>query len=167
MTRGRTRAALAIAMLMAAAARAQNLIAQGDWEGFAMRDADNQFDRCVLYNRTVQALTVSPYNMLGITRDAGGHIGLLIFYEPRTLVRGAVTVDLKVGERPPVADGGTALSDFHLNVAALDAATLAALRDAKELEATVDGHAIHFALTDIGAVLDRLDACVKTYGPKG
>ena len=167
MTRGWMRAALAIAMLVAGAAQAQNLIAQGDWEGFAMRDADNQFDRCVLYNRTVQALTVSPYNMLGITRDADGHIGLLIFYEPRTLARGAATVDLKVGERPPVAAAGTALSDFHVNVAALDAATLAALRDAKELEATVDGHMIHFALADIGAVLDRLDACVKTYGPKG
>ena len=169
MTRGPMSAALAIAVLAAGAAHAQNLIAQDGWEGFAMRDADNQFDRCVLYNRTVQALTASPYDMLGVTRDAAGRIGLLIFYEPRTLTRGSATVQLKVGQHPPVSAAGTALSDFHVNVAALDAATLAALRDAeaKEIEATVDGHTIRFALADIGAVLDRLDACVKTYGPKG
>jgi len=160
-------AALAIAMFMTGAAQAQNLIVQDGWEGFATRDAGNQFDRCVLYNRTVQALTVSPYDMLGITRDAAGRIGLLIFYEPRTLTRGPATVALKVGERPPVSAAGTALSDFHVNVAALDPATLAALRDAKELEATVDGHTIRFALAEVGAVLDRLEACVKTYGPKG
>jgi hypothetical protein len=154
------------AMLMAGTAHAQNLIAQDGWEGFATRDADNQFDRCVLYNRSVQALTASPYGMLGITRDAAGRIGLLIFYEPRTLTRGAATVQLRLGQRPPVSVAGTALSDFHVNVPALDAATLAALRDAKEIEATVDGHAIRFALADVGAVLDRLDACVKTYGPK-
>ncbi len=166
MTRGRTSAALLIAALMAGPAGAQNLITQDGWEGFATRDADNKFDRCILYNRTVQALTASPYGMLGITRDADGHIGLLIFYEPRTLARGAATVQLKVGERPPVAVAGTALSDFHVNVAALDAPTLAALRDAKTLEATVDGHAIRFELADVGAALDRLDACVKIYGPK-
>jgi hypothetical protein len=161
------RAALAIAVLAAGAAQAQNLITQGDWEGFAMRDADNQFDRCVLYNRTIQALTASPYDMLGITRDAAGHIGLLIFYEPRTLTRGAATVQLRLDQRPPMSVAGSAPSDFHVNVAALDAPMLAALHDAKEIEATTDGHAIHFTLTEVGAVLDRLDACVKTYGPKG
>jgi len=167
-TRGGMRAALAIAIiLMAGTAQAQNLIAQDGWEGFATRDTDNQFDRCVLYDRTVQALTASPYDMLGITRDAAGRIGLLIFYEPRTLTRGPATVQLRVGERPPVSIGGTALSDFHVNVAALDPATLAALRDAKEIEATVDGHTIRFALPAVGALLDRLDACVKQYGPKG
>ena len=62
--------ALLIAALAAAQARAQNPISQDSWEGFALRDADNKFDRCVLYNRSIQALTASPYQMFGITRDA-------------------------------------------------------------------------------------------------
>ncbi len=166
MNRGRASAALLVAVLTAGPAGAQNLITQDGWEGFATRDADNKFDRCILYNRTVQALNASPYEMLGITRDAAGRIGLLIFYEPRTLTRGATSVQLKLDERAPLAVSGNVLSDFHVNVAALDAPTLAALRDAKALEATVDGHTIRFALADVGAVLDRLDACVKIYGPK-
>src|SRR5262249_62254567 len=86
-TRGGMRAALAIAMLMAGAAQAQNLIAQDGWEGVATRDADNKFDRCILYDHTVQALTASPYDMLGITRDPPGRTGPLIFYEPRPPMR--------------------------------------------------------------------------------
>ncbi len=166
MNRGPTIAALLVAVLMAGPAGAQNLITQDGWEGFATRDADNKFDRCILYDRTVQALTASPYGMLGITRDADGRIGLLIFYEPRTLTRGAASVELRFDQRAPVAVAGTALSDFHVNVAALDPPTLAALRDAKTVEATVDGHTIRFELAGVGAVLDRLDACVKIYGPK-
>ncbi len=166
MNRGRTSAALLIAVLIAGPAGAQNLITQDGWEGFATRDADNKFDRCILYNRTVQALTASPYGMLGITRDADGRIGLLIFYQPGTLTRGAASVELKLDQRAPVAVAGTVLSDFHVNVAALDPPTLAALRDATALEATVDSHTIRFELADVGAVLDRLDACVKIYGPK-
>ena len=50
--------------------------------------------------------------------------------------------------------------------AALEPATLAALRDAKAIEATVEGHTIRFELADVGAVLGALDACVKNYGPK-
>ncbi len=153
-------------MLTAGAAGAQNLVTQDGWEGFAVRDTDNKFDRCVLYNRSVQALTASPYEMLGITRDAAGRIGLLIFYDPRTLTRGETSVQIKLDQRAPVAVPGDALSDFHVKVAALDAPTLAALRDAQAIEATVDGHTIRFALADVGAVLDRLDACVKMYGPK-
>jgi hypothetical protein len=61
---------------------------------------------------------------------------------------------------------GTALSDFHVNVPALEPATVAALRDAKAMEATVEGKPIRFELADVGAVLDKLDACVKMYGPK-
>ena len=166
MQRGSTSAALLIAAVMASPAGAQNLISQDGWEGFATRDADAKFDRCVLYNRSIQALTASPYGMLGITRDAAGRIGLLIFYEPRTLTRGDTTVRLKLDQRPQVTVAGTALSDFHVNVPALDPATLAALGDAKAIEATVDGKPIRFELADIGAVLARLDACVKMYGPK-
>src|SRR5690349_17365258 len=53
-------AALLLALLTASPAPAQNLISQGGWEGFATRDTDNKFDRCVLYNRSVQMLTASP-----------------------------------------------------------------------------------------------------------
>ena len=151
---------------MATPARAQNFISQGGWEGFAMRDAETRFDRCVLYNRSVQALTASPYGMLGITRDAAGRIGLLIFYEPRTLTRGDATVLLKLDQRPQVTVAGNALSDFHVNIPALEPATVAALREAKTMEATVEGKSIRFELADAGAVLEKLDACVKMYGPK-
>jgi hypothetical protein len=151
---------------MANQAGAQNMISQDGWEGFAMRDAEARFDRCVLYNRSVQALTASPYAMLGITRDAAGRIGLLIFYEPRTLTRGDTTVRLKLDQRPPVTAAGTALSDFHVNVPALEPAMVAALREAKTVEATAEGKPIRFELADVGGVLEKLDACVKMYGPK-
>jgi hypothetical protein len=164
--RGSTGAALLIATVLANPAGAQNLISQDGWEGFATRDAEAKFDRCVLYNRSVPALTASPYGMLGITRDAGGRIGLLIFYEPRALTRGDTTVRLKLDQRPQVSVAGIALSDFHVNVPALEPATVAALRDAKTMEASVDAKPIRFELADVGAVLDKLDACVKMYGPK-
>jgi hypothetical protein len=159
-------AALIAALLAAGQAAAQNLIAQDGWEGFAMRDSNNVFDRCVLYNRTVEALTASPYDMLGVTRDAAGHIGLLVFFEPRALTRGNTTVRLKLDARPVVTAAGDVLSDFHVNVPTLDNDTVAALRAAKSLEAAASGHTIHFDLANIGAVLERLDACVKIYGPK-
>jgi hypothetical protein len=159
-------AALAAALLAAGHAAAQNLIAQDGWEGFAMRDSNNVFDRCVLYNRTVEALTASPYDMLGVTRDATGHIGLLVFYEPRALTRGNATVRLKLDQRPVVTVAGDVLSDFHVNVPTIDNDTVAALRDAKSIEATANGHTIRFDLANLGAVLERLDACVKIYGPK-
>jgi hypothetical protein len=158
--------ALLLALLTAGSAVAQNLITQDGWEGFAMRDSDNKFDRCVLYNRTVEALTASPYGMLGITRDAAGHIGVLVFYEPRALTRGNTPVRLKLDQRAVIAVPGDVLSDFHVQVPALDNDTVAALRDAKTIEATVGGHTIRFDLANVGAVLDRLDACVKIYGPK-
>src|SRR5262249_43521407 len=98
--RGAIYAALLLALLAAGPAGAQNMISQGGWEGFALRDTDNKFDRCVLYNRSIQALSASPYQMLGMTRDAAGRIGLLIFYEPRMLTRGDTTVRLKLDQRP-------------------------------------------------------------------
>jgi hypothetical protein len=159
------RVALVMA-LTAAPAAAQNLIAQDGWEGFAMRDANNKFDRCVLYNRTVAALTISPYGMLGITRDAAGHMGLLVFYDPRALTRGKTTVRIKLDQRPAAALPGDALSDFHVDVPVLDPDTVAALRTAKTLEAMADGHTIRFDLNHVGDVLDHLDTCVKIYGPK-
>jgi hypothetical protein len=156
--RGLTSAALLIAIAMAAPAGAQNLITQDGWQGFAMRGADNSFDRCVLYNRTVAALTASPYEMLGITLDATGRVGLLVFYGPGQLTRGDKSIVLQLAAE--------VLSDFHVNVAALDPATLAALRDAKAVEAVIDGRTIRFEVSAVGAVLDRLETCVKIYGPK-
>jgi len=164
--RGPICAAILIATLSAPPAGAQNAISQGGWEGFAMRDADNKFDRCVLYNRSIQALTASPYQMLGITRDPAGRIGLLIFYDPRTLTRGETTVTLKLDQRAPISVPGDVLSDFHVNVTTLNGAAVAALREAKTLEATVDGHTIRFELSDLDAALDRLETCIKIYGPK-
>src|SRR5262245_52862492 len=76
--RGAIYAALVLALFAGGPAHAQNMISQDGWEGFAMRDTENNFDRCVLYNRSIQALTASPYQMFGITRDAAGRIGLLI-----------------------------------------------------------------------------------------
>jgi hypothetical protein len=164
--RGLTSAALLIAMAMAGPAGAQNPIAQDGWEGFATRGADNTLDRCVLYNRTVPALTASPYDMLGITRDAAGRIGLLVFYSPGLLTRGERQIRLQLDQRAPVSVPADVLSDFHVNVPALDPATLAALRDAKTIEAVIDGRTIRFELSALGAVLDRLETCVKIYGPK-
>jgi hypothetical protein len=164
--RGAIVAALLLALLAARPAGAQNMISQDGWEGFAMRDTENKFDRCVLYNRSVQALAASPYQMLGITRDAGGRIGLLIFYEPRMLTRGDATVRLKLDQRPPVSVAGTALSDFHVNLPALDPATVTALRGAKAMEATLADHTVRFDLADVGAALEKLEACAKNYGPK-
>jgi hypothetical protein len=162
------RGSIAAALLIAAlsTAQAQNLITQGNWEGFALRDTDNKFDRCVLYNRTVEALTASPYQMLGITRDAAGHIGLLVFYDPRTFTRGDTAVRVTLDQRAPVSVAGNALSDFHVNVPTLDAPTAAALRSAKSIEVSTADRTIRFDLGNIAAVLDELETCVKIYGPK-
>jgi hypothetical protein len=171
MKRAIERAALSLAiclgLLSGPAARAQNAISQDGWEGFATRDVANRFDRCILYNRTIQALGASPYEMLGLTRDAAGHVGLLIFFSPRTLTRGENEVQLKFDETTTLTATGQALSDFHVNVAALDADALAALRGAKSIEARVEGRTIRFDLSGVSAALDRLEACVKTYEPKG
>jgi hypothetical protein len=155
-----------IVALTAGPADAQNQITQDGWEGFAMRGTTNNFDRCVLYNRTIQALSATPYEMLGITRDAAGRIGLLVFYDPRALTRGKTTVRIKLDQRAPAPFAGDALSDFHVDVPALDADTVAALRNAKTMDATTGSHTIHFDLSNVAGVLERLDACVKIYGPK-
>jgi hypothetical protein len=166
MQRGSIVAATLVALMAVMPARAQNLVTQGTWEGFALRDTDNKFDRCVLYNRTVEALSASPYGMLGVTRDANGRIGLLVFYEPRMLTRGDTPVRLKLDQRAPISVPGIALSDFHVDIASLDQATVALLRDAKTIEATVQGHAARFEVSDMAGVIEKLDACVKIYGPK-
>jgi hypothetical protein len=156
-------AILAIVVLMAnEPLRAQNMIAQDGWEGFAMRTPEGRFDRCVLYNRTVPALNASPYGMLGISRDAKAGIGLMVFYQPRSLTRSTQTVvELRIDDRPPVALAGEAVSDFHVVVPGpLDQATLSALRDAKAIEITAEAKPARFSLTGVAAVLERLRICV-------
>src|SRR5262249_4685419 len=151
--RGPICAAILIATLSALPAGAQNVITQGGWEGFAMRDADNKFDRCVLYNRSLQALTASPYQMLGITRDPAGRIGLLIFYDPRALTRGETTVTLKLDQRAPISLPGDVLSDFHVNVTTLNGAAVRAPPQAQKPDAAGDGPTHPLRLSDPSAPL--------------
>lgn len=148
--------------LTAAPLAAQNLIAQGGWEGFAMRHPDGRFDRCVLYNRTVPALNASPYDMLGLTRDGSGSIGLMVFFEPRSLTRAErTTVRMRIDDAAPMSLAGDAVSDFHVVIpGAFDNRTVAALRNARKIEFSTDTKSIRFTVADMAAVLDRLTACV-------
>jgi hypothetical protein len=155
------------ALLAPIDARAQNAISEGGWQGFALRDADNHFERCVLYNRTIPALNASPYEMLGLTRDAAGQIGLFVFYAPRTLVRGERPVRLTFDQRASFSAGGAVISDFHVQVPKLEPDAVAALRAAKSIEATVEGKSITFELAGVSAALDRLESCVQEFSTKG
>jgi hypothetical protein len=150
------------AVLAASPLAAQNQIAQGGWEGFVTRSPEGRFDRCVLYNRTVSAINIAPYGMFGLSRDANAGVGLLVFYQPRTLERGTrPTVELRIDERPPITLTGDVLSDFHVVVSGpLDTETLSALGGAHVLEVTTDSKPIRFPLTGVDAVLDRLKTCV-------
>jgi hypothetical protein len=152
----------------ASATWAQNRIGVAGWQGFAVRDPENKFDSCVLYNRTIDQLTISPYEMLGITRTANGDVGLLVFFTPGALTReSAVPVNLKIDGHPLPPLSGVAKSDFHVSVAGpIEPDELAALRGAKEIEATAENKTITFTVADIGAVLDTLDECVKRYAPE-
>jgi hypothetical protein len=145
-------------------AAAQNVISAAGWQGFALRNPEGKFDRCVLYNRTIEALSASPYEMLGLTRNAAGKVGLMVFFDPKALQRGAnVAVNLKVNGKPLAPLTGTAPSDFHVSVdGPIGRATLAALRQAKAIEATAENKTVQFQVDDLGSVLDELDACVKS-----
>ncbi len=159
-------AATLLALLLAALpGRAQNLVVQDGWQGFAMRNADGKFDRCVLYNRTIAALNASPYDMLGVTRDRQGKLGLMVFFEPGALTRARQQpVSLKLDQRPAVGMTGDVVSDFHVVITGpFDAATLAALRQSTSVEVTVEGKTARIGVADLGKVLDRLAQCVATY----
>lgn len=144
---------------------AQNLIVQDGWQGFATRTPEGKFDRCILYNRTIEALNSSPYDMLGLSRDGAGNIGLIAFFEPRSFTRGLrQTVSVKVDQRAALTLTGDVMSDFHVVIAGpSEAGALAALREARSLEVTVETKTLRLAVTDVGAALDRLAECVKTY----
>ncbi len=159
-------AATLLALLLAALpGRAQNLIVEDGWQGFAIRSADGKFDRCVLYNRTIAALNASPYDMLGVTRDREGNLGLMVFFEPGAFARARQQpVSLKVDQQPPVAMTGDVVSDFHVVITGpFDAPVLAALRQSTSIEVTVEGKSARIAVAGVNKVLDRLAQCVTTY----
>jgi hypothetical protein len=160
-------AVLAVAAMIysatASTATAQNRIGTPGWEGFALRDPEGKFDRCVLYNRSIDALSVSPYEMLGITRAATGQVGLLAFFTPSALTRGRnIAVNLRIDGRTFAPLSGAAISDFHVSVGGpIGATTLDALRQAKVIEATAENKTIRFEVANVDAVLDTLDECVQ------
>jgi hypothetical protein len=156
-------AGIGLSAALICAAGAQNVIRHGGWEGFATRDNDGKFDRCVLYNRTIELLTASPSNMLGLTEDAKGSVGLMVFFEPRTLVRSESSAILvRIDQGAPVRLPAAILSDFHaVTTGNFDAATIAALRAAKTIEVTVEKNMLRFELADPAGVLDGLQACVS------
>ena len=151
--------------LWALPASAQNLIVQDGWQGFAVRSAEGKFDRCILYNRTIEALNSSPYDMLGMSRDGAGNVGLIAFYEPRSFTRRQrQTVTLTLDRQAPLSLSGDIISDFHVVIPGpLEASTLAALRETSSLEVSVENKTLRLAITGVGAALDRLTDCVKTY----
>jgi len=160
-------AAILAVVFGATAVHSQSRIAQSGWEGFATPGADGRFERCVLYNRTIDALNDSPYDMLGLSRDRAGAVGVLVFYRPRMLQRAiGVPVQLKFDQQKPLALKGDVLSDFHVRVAGpLGPKLLNALRQAKSLTVTTQKRTEKFALADVGAVLDALKSCVQANAP--
>ena len=168
-TRGRGTATMGLAMFLLfgvpRAAPAQNSIASDGWAGFAVRTPDDRLDRCILYNRTVEALNLSQFEMLALTRDAAGRAGIMVFYSPRTLTRGSkVAMTLRVDQHEPVAITGEVPSDFHIIAGPLEPRLVAALREAKTINAVTQGHMIRFAVSGVGEALDALAECVRENG---
>jgi hypothetical protein len=159
---------LALCLAGIGSAGAQSRIGQSGWEGFTGVGADGKFERCVLYNRTIEALNDSPYDMLGLTRDASGRVGMLVFYRPRALTRGTgVTARVRLDQHPPVMLTGDVTSDFHIQLlGALDAKFVETLRQTKTLEAVTQGQTAKFELNEPAAVLDALMTCVKNFEGK-
>jgi hypothetical protein len=162
---GRRLAAAALMLCAAQAAPAQNRIASEGWEGFAIRSAEDKFDSCILYNRSIDALNLSQFDMLALTRDAAGDVGLMVFYSPRTLVRGPkVTMTLRIDQHEPVTLIGEVPSDFHIIAGPLAPHTLLELREAKAIEATTEGHTIRFTVSGVGDALSALATCAAENG---
>jgi len=154
--------ALLVTLTGGFAAHAQNRVTSAGWEGFATRTPEDKLERCVLYNRTIDALNSSPYDMLGLTRDADGKVGLMVFYRPRTLTRAEhVGFTLKINDEPPVALNGEVPSDFHVASGSVPAPVISALRSAKTIEAATEGHTIRFTVSNVGPALDALETCVQ------
>jgi hypothetical protein len=161
----RLAAAAALAVCAAREAPAQNRIASEGWEGFAVRTAEDKFDRCVLYNRSIDALNLSQFDMLALTRDAAGHVGVMVFYSPRTLTRGAkVAMTLRIDQHEPAMLVGEVPSDFHIIAGPLAPRSVLELREAKTIEATTESHTIRFAVSAVDEALNELATCVLENG---
>lgn len=148
-------------------AHAQNSIASGDWEGFATRTPEDKFDRCVLYNRKIALLNASPHDMIGLTRNAEGHVGIMVFYQPRALTRAEqATVTLRIDGGAPIALPAEIPSDFHAIAGPLPTAVLTALRAAKAIEAGTESRTLKVTVSGVGEVLDALETCVTANATK-
>ncbi len=160
-------AVASIALLLAPCALAQVRIGHEGWEGFSTRGADGKLDRCVLYNRSIDAINAEPYEMLGLSNDGTGRIGLLIFYRPGALTRGPqVPVTVKIDQRPPAKFTGDVISDFHIKVEGpLDQRTVEALRQTKTIEVTTQGQTQRFDVSGLAGVLDALASCADAHPP--
>ncbi len=158
--------AASIGLLLVPCAFAQVRIGHEGWEGFSTHGPDGKLESCVLYNRSIDSINASPYEMLGLSRDGAGHIGLLIFYRPHTLTRGPrVPVALKIDQRAPTMLTGEIISDFHVKVAGpLDQKTVDALRQAKTIEVTTEEQTQAFEVSDLGGILDAMaSSCTTTH----
>jgi hypothetical protein len=160
--KGKIVAATIFITAFAQCAAGQLRISADGWEGFPVRKPNGTFDRCVLYDRTIDALNASPYDMLGVTRDQAGHVGLQVFYGPRVLTRGLqVPVAIKIDDAPPFTASGDVVSDFHVRVVGpLEAAAIEKLRVVGTLEVTTQGRTLRFELGGLAGVLDALADCV-------
>jgi hypothetical protein len=160
-------AVIATALLLPPCAVAQVRVTHEGWEGFSTRPDDGKVASCVLYNRSIDAINTAPYDMLGLSREGSGQIGLLIFYRPRMLTRGTqVPVTLKVDQRAPIVLRGDVISDFHVKVAGpLEQQTVEALRQAKTIAVTTEGQTQAFQVSGLGGVFDALAACANPHPP--
>jgi hypothetical protein len=147
--KGKIVAATIFITAFAQCAAGQLRISADGWEGFPVRKPNGTFDRCVLYDRTIDALNASPYDMLGVTRDQAGHVGLQVF------------VAIKIDDAPPFTASGDVVSDFHVRVVGpLEAAAIEKLRVVGTLEVTTQGRTLRFELGGLAGVLDALADCV-------
>jgi hypothetical protein len=136
-------------------------IAQDGWEGFATAGSEGTIARCVLYNRSIQAINASPYDMLGISRDKAGHVGLLAFFTPSSIQRAKLVPVIVTIDATRIAVSGEALSDFHIVIPGpLDPRAVELMRQAKVIEISAQRHNEQFVVNGaLAGVLDRLKTC--------
>jgi hypothetical protein len=142
-------------------ASAQIKIAQDGWEGFATAGSGGAIARCVLYNRAIKAINASPYDMLGVSRDKAGHVGLLAFFTPNSIQRAKLVPVIVTIDATRIAVSGEAISDFHIVIPGpLDSRAVGLMRQAKVVEISAQRHNERFVVDGaLAGVLDRLKTC--------
>lgn len=142
-------------------ASAQIKIVQSGWEGFATGGNGGTIARCVLYNRSIEAINVSPYDMLGISRNKDGHVGLLAFFTPNSIQRAKLVPVVLTIDDTHIAVSGEALSDFHIVISGpLDPRAVGLMRKAKVIEISAQRHNERFVVDGaLASVLDKLKTC--------